>query len=269
MFQLKRITAEPIVQFYLDRALKRFVDFLCLSPLPDGSKWHFTPHQFRRFLSIMYFWRYEFGTLGALSHQLFHKDPDMTLRYVTEGDQGAIFREMGAEHATVLLMETAFGERNLSGPFGEHCKAAAIKLYRRYRRSTKVVTEKTVNKVVERHVQKSSLRLKAMPWGYCACGTGPQQTARARCVKNSSKNDSSGPDFSGSSPDICCECPHHATEKIFEPFLLTQIEFHRRAAADKRNGPMVRETSREHLKKLRAHHQRSFVDSKPLGPLNG
>jgi hypothetical protein len=142
LFQLRRLLQLPIVRFYLGYSLNEFVDFLRLSPLADGSRWRFTPHQFRRFFSIMYFWRYEYGNLGALSHLLFHDDPGMTLKYVTERDLGAIFREVGTEHTTTLLMETAAGERNLSGPFGERFKVTAIKLYRRYRRLTKVVASK-------------------------------------------------------------------------------------------------------------------------------
>jgi hypothetical protein len=264
MFQLRRILRLPIVRFYLGYSLNEFVDFLHLSPLADGKSWRFTPHQFRRFFAIMYYWRYEYGNLAALSHQLFHSDPGMTLKYVTERDIGAIFKEVGTEHTATLLMETAVGERNLSGPYGERFKTTAIKLYHRYKRLTKVVAPRMVSKVIERYVQRSSIRLKAMPWGYCTCGTRPHQVAKARCVSKISKLNSSGPDFSGSSPATCCDCPHHATDRVFEPFLLTQIEFHGRAAADPKNGPMVRATSREHATKLRAHHKRTFLNSKPL-----
>ena len=116
--------------------------------------------------------------------------------------------------------------------------------------------------MVERYVAKSGRRLKAMLWGYCACGTRPQELNVARCLSNSPSRNSGGPDFGSSSPIVCCSCPHHATEKVFEPFLRNEIEFHERAAADSENGPILRAASREHVQTLRIHCQRSFEDSK-------
>lgn len=264
MFQLRRILSLPVVRFSLRNSLKEFVDFLQLSSMADGTHWKFTPHQFRRFFAITYYWRYEYGSLSALSQHLFHTDPQMTLRYVTEGNQGAIFSELGAEHTTTLLTETSTGARNLSGPYGERFKATAAKLYRRYKRSAKLVVPALVRRTVARYVEKSSIRLKAMPWGYCTCGNTPRDTMKARCVKEDLRKEVGGPDLSSSSPIVCCDCPHHATEKPFEPFLLTQIELHRRAAADSQNGAMLRAISKDHVKKLRAHHSRCFLKAAPL-----
>jgi hypothetical protein len=264
LFQLRRLSFKAVVRFYLRTSLKEFATFLQLTPLLDGSQWEFLPHQFRRFFAIMYFWHYHYRNLAALSHHYRHFDPAMTLTYVTEHDTGVIFREVDKEHTTTLLCETALGERNLSGAFGERFKSIAMKLYRRYRRSTKVVAPRLVSKLVERYVNASGRRLKVMPWGYCACRTTAQELNTARCLRNSSARNSGGPDFGSSSPTVCCDCPHHATDKVFEPFLLTQIEFHKRAAADPKNGRLLRITSQEHVEKVRAHCQRAFQDSKPL-----
>lgn len=264
LFQLRRLSSKAIVRFHLNESLKEFANFLNLTPLPDGSQWEFLPHQFRRFFGIMYFWHYHYRNLAALSYHYRHFNPAMTLNYVTEYETGAIFREVGKEHTATLLSETAVGERNLSGPFGERFKGIAIKLYQRYMRSTKVASVRLARKVVERYVKESGRRLKAMPWGYCACRSTPQELSTARCLKNGKVNKSGGPDFTSSSPTICCDCPHHATDKVFEPFLLTQIEFHERAAADPKNGRLLRITSREYVKKIRAHCQRAFQDSKPV-----
>lgn len=269
IFQTKRLTADGVASFDLVSGLNEFVEFLQITPLKDGGRWKFSPHQFRRFFAILYFWRYEYGNLAALSHHLKHFSPAMTQVYVTEPETGAIFREVNKEHTVSLLTETAMGERNLTGPFGEKFKKTVAKLYDRFSRFTKVVSPDLVSKMVERYVDRSGRRLKAMPWGYCSSGTLPHQLNKARCLRNSPRKDFGGPDFSGSSPSVCSECQHHLTDLNFEPFLRTQLEFHERAANDPKNGSLLQAASREHAEKLRLHCQRSFENSTPLEVENG
>jgi len=76
----------------LGRAIKRFADCIEVPPLPDGSEWEFSPHQFRRFFSIVYYHRFHYASLTALSEFLRHYDPDMTRRYITEATRGALGR---------------------------------------------------------------------------------------------------------------------------------------------------------------------------------
>jgi len=258
LFQLRRLTSKPVFRFYLGDSLKEFVSFLKLTPMSDGSEWIFTPHQFRRFFAIMYYWRYQYRNLGALSYQLRHLDPAMTQVYVTERETGEIFKDVGKEHTVVLLTETAIGSRNLSGPFGERVKGVVRKLCLRFSKTTKVVSANLVRRVVDRYVTRTGRRLKGMPWGYCACGSRPHELSKARCLSGKDPKKSVAPDFSNSSPVVCCNCPHHATENLFEPFLREEIEFHERAAADRKNGPILRTASREHVKVLRTHYKKSF-----------
>lgn len=264
LFQLKRLVDERVATFRLGKALNDFVRFLQLSPQKEGTQWTFTPHQFRRFFAILYFWGYRYRNLAALSHHYRHLDPAMTQIYVTEQETGAIFREVDKQHTVDLLSETALGERNLTGPFAERFKKVAIRLYRRYRRSTKVVTPNLVRKVVERYVNKSRRRLKVMPWGMCCVLPSPHELNQARCLRNQPNRIPTGPDFSNSSPTICCECPYHATEQLFEPFLRSQLQSHERAAADPQNSAIMRAASREHAERLRLHCNRSFQESKAL-----
>ena len=247
----------------------KVIFFLKLTPLADGSEWLFTPHQFRRFFAMMYYWRYEYRNLGALSYQLRHLDPAVTQVYVTERETGEIFKEVGKDHTVAVLTETAVGERNLSGAFGERFKGVVRKLYARLSKATKVVSPNLVRRTVERYVTKSGRRLKGMPWGYCACGTRSHELGMARCLIGKDPESLAGPDFGNSSPVICCNCPHHATEQIFEPFLQEQIEFHERAEADRKNGSILRAASREHVKILRTHYERSFRNAKPVRISNG
>lgn len=267
LFQFKTFTSNAVVFPDLRRALDQFVSFLSLTPMPDGSQWKFTPHQLRRFFAILYFWHYQFRDLAALSYHLRHFDPEMTKIYITEPEAGAIFRHVNKEHTAIILTEAALGERNISGPYGERFKSVVQKLRSHYRRSLKVISSKLVRRTVERYVEKSGRRLKAMLWGWCACGPQPHQLSTAQCLKNNSLKTAGGPDFSQSSPVVCGGCPHHLTESFFEPFWRSELEFHERAADDPRNGPILREASRRHVEKLRCQCEKSFETSKPLEKL--
>jgi hypothetical protein len=264
LFQYKRLGSDKVVFFRVDKYLGLFVAFLSLTPLPDGSFWKFTAHQFRRFFAILYFWRYKYGDLAALSYQLRHFDPAMTQIYVTERETGAIFRHVSAEFTTSVLTEAALGQSDISGPFGERFKLVARRLRQHYRRLLKVVSPKLVQKIVERYVRNSGRRLKAMLWGYCFCGPLPHQLSSAQCLQGVPANKRIKPDFSRSTPSVCATYPHHLTEISFEPFVRADIEGHERAAADPNNGPIVREASREYVEGQRRHYNRCFKNSKPV-----
>jgi hypothetical protein len=182
----------------------------------------------------------------------------MTQVYVTEPDAGEIFKDVGKDHTVAVLTEAALGARNLSGTFGERFKGIVSKLYVRFSKTTKVVSPNLVRRVIERYAIKSGRRLKGMPWGYCACGTRSHELRAARCLNGKDPKNSAAPDFSTSSPIVCCNCPHHATENIFEPFLREEIAFHERAAADRKNGSI-----------LRAHYEKCFRLAKPVRTSNG
>lgn len=268
LFQYATLETNKVMYITNHRHFNLFVNFLSLTPLPDGSQWVFTPHQFRRFFAILYFWRYQYGNLAALSHHLRHLNPAMTLRYLTEEDSGAIFRHVGKEFTTTVLTEAALGERNISGNFGERFKATARKLRQHFRRVVKVVSPRLVGRLVERYVERSGRRLRAMPWGYCFCGTLPHQLQSAKCLEHNPAPTSAGPDSSNSSPTTCANCQHHVTEVVFEPFVRNELKFHEQAAADPENGPLLRETSRKHAQILRRHCERSFEKSQPLEGLD-
>lgn len=269
LFMFKRLTSNRVAIFRPTKALKQFVDFLSITSMPDGTRWEFKPHQFRRFFAIMYFWHYQYRDLTALSYHLRHLNPEVTKLYVTERESGAIFRYVNKEYTTTILTEAALGERNISGPFGERFKTVVRQLRSRYRRGVAVISPKLVRKTVERFIEKSGRRLKAFKWGYCACGTKPQQLRTARCLEGSDKNAAVAPDLSRSSFSTCGDCPHHVTEDVFKSFWVTELELHERAAADSTNGPILCKASHEHTKNLRRLHERSFTDSKPLEELNG
>lgn len=268
LFQFKRFGEDRTVRFDVGDSIRLFVDFLQLSPLPDGSFWVFTPHQFRRFFAIIYFWRYQYGDLAALSYHLRHFNPARTLVYLTEIELGAIFRQVGKEFTTTILTQAALGERNVSGPFGERFKSTARKLRGHFRRAVKVVSPRLVQRMVERYMEKSNRIIRPVPWGYCVCGTLPHQLKAAKCLENNPAQERFAPDLSNSSPTTCANCPHHMTEHVFEKFTRDELKSNEQAAADPQIGPLLRNLSNLHSKTLRRHFERSFEDSQPLEVLD-
>ena len=265
LFRYKNLTTKDIPFFSPGKSINIFTKFLSLSLTEDGNEWEFKPHQFRRFFAIMYFWRYEYGNLSALGQHLRHFNTEMTQTYVTEVETGAIFKHVGREFTTTILSEAARGKRNVSGPFGEKFKEKFKQLIEKYRRQTKVVSPKLINETVERFVDMSNRRLKGFKWGYCACGTAPQQLANARCLQGD-ENPAKAiePDVSKSSPVVCGDCPHHLTGEAFKEFWKEELEMHERAAADSNNGNLLREASRRRAETLKRQYERSFIKSEIL-----
>jgi len=269
LFRYKALIAPEAPLFNLKGSLRNFVRFQSLAPTENGDAWEFKPHQFRRFFAIMYFWRYEYGDLSALSQHLRHFNTEMTQIYVTESETGAIFKHAGLEFTTTILAEAAQGKRNVSGPFGERFKEKISRLVQQYRRRTKIVTPNLINETVEKYVEKSSRRLKGFRWGYCACGTAPQQLSAARCLQGSAQSNTAvEPDLSKSSPTICGDCPHHLTGEVFKDFWKQELEMHEQAAQDPKNGALLREASRQRAATLKRQYDRSFVNSKPVEKIN-
>lgn len=265
LFRYKNLTSSEVPLFKPGRSLQKFTEFLSLSLTEDGKQWEFKPHQFRRFFAIMYFWRFEYGNLSALGQHLRHFNTEMTQVYVTEVETGEIFKHVGREFTTTILSEAARGKRNVSGPFGEKFKEKFKHLMEKHRRQTKVVSPKLINDTVERFVDMSNRRLKGFKWGYCACGTGPQQLANARCLQTDENAATAiEPNLSNSSPVVCGDCPHHLTNEAFRDFWKEEVEMHERAAADPKNGNLLREASRRRAETLKRQYERSFIKSEIL-----
>lgn len=74
------------------RSLTAFAKAMDVPPLADGSQWSFSPHQFRRFFAVLYYYRYRDRSLTALSQFLLHYDPDSTRTYITEARRGGFLK---------------------------------------------------------------------------------------------------------------------------------------------------------------------------------
>jgi hypothetical protein len=269
LFQYKLVGPNETSGFRARKGLKELTAHLDIPLLPDGSKWSFQPHQLRRFFSIMYIWRYEFGELSALSYQLRHYNLDMTRRYITEPEQGKIFREVQTEHTVSILKEVALGRRDGSGPFGERFKNIAQKIRSQMVSKVHVFTEEKFAERIERLILRSGKVLKGFPWGYCTCGSSSRDIAQAKCLNSGDLSKARGPDKSNATLLTCANCPHHFTHKTFRPYAATQLEFHEKASQDKNNGHLVRNASATFARELRKYVDRSFKRSATVRSQDG
>lgn len=268
LFQYESLISHKVAALRTQRVLGQFLEFLPITPMPDGCRWPFTLHQLRRFFAILYFWHYQYGELASLSYHFRHLDPRVTQLYVTEPDSGKIFRQVSKEFTTTLLTEAAMGERNISGPFGERFKAVVRRLLDHYRKTVRVVSPELVEKTVNRYVEKSGRRLKAFLWGFCACGTSKGQLRIAKCLEGEPNESRVAPDFARSGFSTCGSCPHHATELFFKRAWEREIEDTQLAATDPNNPLILRKASDERGSELRYVYERSFERSKSLEALN-
>lgn len=101
--------------YLFGQAIKRFAAFVEVPPMADGTAWEFSPHQFRRFFSIVYYHRFRYASLTALSAFLKHYDPDMTRRYVTEVTKGNLSRVREAATMTAAKVQEMKAAGNADG----------------------------------------------------------------------------------------------------------------------------------------------------------
>jgi len=268
LFQVKNPKSNEIIKLNLRKFLEKYVNCLAITPLDDGSKWNFKPHQFRRFFAVMYYWQYQYRNLSALSYHLRHISPEMTKIYVTEVETGAIFRSVGREFTSTILTEAVSGERNISGPFGERFKKLFRKLIAHHSKITKIMSPAMMNKWVEQYAEKKQLDLKGFKWGYCVCGATMHELRSAKCLIEKNSDSLAKPEITNSSASTCGDCPHHLTEDVFAEYWLKEIDLHEAAAKDVKNGILLRNTSQQHAVTLKRQYERSFLKSKPIAPTN-
>lgn len=97
--------------YQLRYGLRDFVALVDVPALPDGSRWEFAPHQFRRFFAIVYYHRFRHASLTALTAFLKHFNPEMTRQYITEATRGVLARvREEADAATMRLKEGKVSE---------------------------------------------------------------------------------------------------------------------------------------------------------------
>jgi hypothetical protein len=95
LFQFADLQSGAVLKFHFARYLVDFSRHCDIPRLPDGTAWHFKPHQLRRFFAVSYYHAFKYSSLTALTIFLKHFSPAMTRRYVTEDVSGE-FEELNA-----------------------------------------------------------------------------------------------------------------------------------------------------------------------------
>lgn len=208
------------------KQLDRFAD---LVEIPnhrraDGSmvRWHWTPHQFRRFFAILYFWRFEGAQLEALSHHLRHFNLEMTRRYITEDSEAAgIWYDTEWGYRAYVARAVVLGERRVSGSMGKRLQQLAERIKEQLRKKLRVIRPEQADALlidatvasVEMAMDRQRLVLTPKPWVTCSCPRTAIATAKAACRQDSDMDHTVGPDFSQAGPTVCSGCPWAMLEK--------------------------------------------------------
>ena len=222
--------------FQLSTRLREFGYFVDVPALPDGSRWSFRPHQFRRFFAVLYVWFYDLADWGALAYHLRHFNLEMTRRYVSDPELGAIINQANRQRTAEILSNVALGSQQLSGLGGKRLEQAVQGLYTRLAQRIQVVPERKLQQRIMRLVERTKLDLRALPWGYCA--SPAVQGLSAVCTGNS------GPAApSAATISTCSRCDRNVRTPEFKPYLEAALAQHRKVAEAAGTVPLLRRAS--------------------------
>lgn len=291
------------VAFAIHPKMKLFAKFVGVPPLPDGTEWNFTPHQMRRFFAMVYYHRFRFPSLTALSDFLRHHDPDVTRRYITEAAGGGFLRmseerrvaakddlerqaiqERRAafqdfEDVRLAFMRERFtdvvqGQTQMGGYGGEQLKSELEALVREAKRLVEIRSapsddaETTFDVLLADFVKPRRLEPNGQGHSYCKCTGDPANLAVAACLqmKRADGHDVSranGPDHAYAADLTCSSCPHNVQFTENEAYWTQRIEADRRLAE---NAPSkhLKAFACQRLAAAEAHRQRCFIGVRPV-----
>ena len=218
----------------------RIDKFAAMVGVPDHAPqgkgpvpWHWHPHQFRRFFAVLYFYRFESGSIETLSHHLRHFSLEMTKRYVTtDPEVAAIWTDVEWGYMGHVARTIVSGERVVSGAAGERLKRIAERIYDGFRRRLLIASPTRIGASMKLIMQREGLVLTPKPWVTCTCPRTQAAATKAACRQQVESDASAvGPDFAQAGPAVCWTCPHAMIEGHRKPFV--QIEAaHLKAAAN-------------------------------------
>lgn len=248
---IRGMSADGFPVFALRVFLRKFGYFIDVPALPDGTRWTFAPHQFRRFFAILYIWIYELGDWGAISHQLRHFDPEMTRRYTSGDELGHILAMANRERSAQILANAALGRTQVGGLEGTRYKDAAKRLYDRMVLQLQVVPERKFVQRVQRMVERTGLTLHGFPWGYCAAKPDSEDE---NCACSGAGTH--GPNFRDATISTCKDCIHGFRTPSFLPYLNSSLDLHKSIAQSNGTPLILRHASESFITDLQ-----DYIDS--------
>lgn len=207
-----------VVGLKVGRSLDNFASLVKVPPhefsTEQAVEWHWHPHQFRRFFAVLYFYRFEDGTIEALSHHLRHFSLEMTKRYVTQDPEvAALWTDVEWGYTGHVARSIVAGERSISGAAGERLKKVAKRLTDNFRRKLQVATPERVGASLALIMQRQGMVLTPKPWVTCSCPRTRDAALTAACRRESKdEHEAFGPDFAQAGPSVCSACPHAIVE---------------------------------------------------------
>ena len=242
------MSADQKPNFAIAKALREFGYFIDVPALPDGTKWLFLPHQFRRFFAILYIWIYELGDWAALSYFLRHFDPEKTRRYGLDDELGHVLAMANREHTATILAHAALGKIRLGGMEGERLTRIAGQLYNELTKKVQVVTEEKLIQRISRCVETSDLELRALPWGFCGASSG-KSSAGFAC----SNEGDTRPDYAGATVSTCNLCAFGIKSNFALPYLRNSRDMHRKIQGSPQAPAIMKRASESLLRQLQGY----------------
>lgn len=237
---------------------------------PRGGEpvaWHWSPHQFRRFFAVFYFYRYEPGNIEALSHHLRHFSLEMTRRYVTEDPEvAALWTDTEWGYESHIARAIVAGERSFSGAAGEKLKKASHLWIDIFRRQLQIATPDRVGASLKLTMQRQGMVLTPKPWVICTCPQTSDAALKAACRRVGPEDDKAiGPNSAQAGPTVCAACPHAMTEGARQPFVEAEVLHLEGVARSRpRDGTIFGELEAARVVEIRHVRDTRYAAAKPL-----
>lgn len=228
------------VRFELDLRLDQARDYLDIPLLDDGSAWHFTPHQFRKFFGVVYFWRWAFPNLTALTLQYRHFNPDVTKGYIELRAAEALrlrdeklakaLRKIDAVRAAdfdsgrvEFVSWTINGISNgleVGGPLGKRLRAEVDALKQQFLPDIQITEslaepdEPTFDLALAKLIETTPIKVHPEGHSLCGCGGSERDVSLSQCLAlkqiltGTSPSKANGADFDFAEDTGCLVCPH-------------------------------------------------------------
>lgn len=232
LFQWCSLNGE-IIKLDPGRHINNFADCVKVPSLRRGDgelkTWHWSPHQFRRFFAVLYFYRFEGASIEALSHHLRHFSLDMTRRYLTtDPEVAALWTDVEWGYMGHVARSIVAGQRSISGAAGERLKRTARRLLDTFRRKLKIVPPDMVARVASSLVMmmhRQGMVLTPKPWVTCSCPKTREAARRAACRRQEPSTALAvGPDFAQAGPTVCAGCAYAMLEASRVEYVNDELE---------------------------------------------
>lgn len=195
LFQFDDIVADRIKGMRFDTVYPNFFNHIGMPRDEQGNHWVLSEHQFRRFFAIMFFYRYgsaHEASFEALMYYLRHTDWTNTDIYLTEREQGRIFREVEEEWLSHVIAR--------GNPQDESLQALKRDVQNSVWNSTQVVREQQAERALQR-IQKDDLTVEFLNFGAVCLGLSPGREQVAQCAIETESGEKA-------------VCLHKASEKL-------------------------------------------------------